>query len=164
MVGVFSDKNLYKFEVILYSLLSCHFDYLIPLNVPNFTGTKSCEKGVIKLYSAIFVKTHSNMYFCTQKHMFFKFLHNLFMKEKKHCDLSPSQNWVAHLARWIFMNFSLSRSSSCTACSENTLTYTSWESFLNTGNLINDILQAIKKLNPNFSFWNIQSAPLVIYL
>lgn len=93
---------------------------------------KELRKKATRLYSAIFVKTHSAMHFCTQKHMFFKFLHNLSMKEKKPCDLLPSQNRVAHLARWIFMNFSLSRSLSCTACGENVLTDTSQESLLNT--------------------------------
>lgn len=106
--------------------------------------TQRVVKKTTRLYSEAFVKTHSAMHFCSQKHMFFKFLYNLSMKEKKPCDLSPSQNWVAHLTRWIFMNFSLSRSLSCTACSENMLTYTSWDSLLNTGNLIKDILSAIK--------------------
>lgn len=121
------------------------------------------KKGVLKLYSAVFVKIHSNMHFCTQKHMFFKFLHNPFMKEMKPCDLSPSQNWVAHLARWIFMNLSLSRSSSCTERRENTLTYASRISFLNTRNL-GYLASGNETKADFFSFWNIQSAPLPTHL
>jgi len=85
--------------VIFYSLLSCHFGYLISLNIPILLARRVVKKGVLKLYSAVFVKTHLNMYFCTLKHMFFQSLHNLFMKEMKPFDLSPSQNRVAHLAR-----------------------------------------------------------------
>lgn len=49
--GFFPDKNFCKFEVIFYSLLLCYFAYLIPLKVPNFTGTNSCEK---RSYEAVF--------------------------------------------------------------------------------------------------------------
>lgn len=61
------------------------------------------------------------------------------------------------------MNFSLSRSLSCTAHSENILPYTGREFLLNTGNLIKDVLPAIKTKDKYFNL-NIQLAPLVIYL
>lgn len=120
------------------------FFYPIQYKVLNFTDTKSCEKSNKPVFRNFLVKLNLPCTFVVRNTCSSSFYTIFSMKEKKPCDLSPSQNGVAHLARWIFMNFSLSRSLSCTACSESILTYTRWESLLNTGNLIKDILSAIK--------------------